>query len=554
MIAPNTIVGGRYRVVKPLGGGGMKLVYLAEDLRLAARRCALAEVVDNFTNPDAQRQAVDAFQREADMLARLNNEHIPRVFDRFSEQNHHYLVMEYIDGATLEEEMKQAGGRLAEPRVIDIALQILATLEYLHGLEPPVIYRDLKPSNVMLMANGQAKLIDFGIARHFQPLQNATMIGTQGYAPPEQYRGKVEQRSDLYALGATMHHALSGRDPANEAPFSFPPLATLCPGVKPSLAALVDDALTYDVERRVPSAAEFMRRLEEIRDGVAPASDVATTTSANHADGEAASAASQSTTRTGAASGPVHSQLRLPLGGANPPRPVSPSAPTLLRTESEIDCAKCRRPIPSDSHFCSFCGVSVRIAPAHANVAAEHEAQTVLLSVPPPLEERPRAPFQRAPVHHRARSVRRPILMLVVIFVSAFTAVKVVSCLSLAGDNSGGTSPDATRAAVRAPDVPTPDDSAPDESSPDAGGEAPAPDTPPATSEFRSARLEAFRAALDASGYSGVHFRMTGDTLELTGTVPTATDEAMVQMLALNVAGVASLKDHIRVRNNFAGP
>src|SRR6185437_5677137 len=211
---------------------------LAEDLRLAARRCALAEVVDNFTNPDAQRQAVEAFQREADMLARLNNEHIPRVFDRFSEQNRHYLVMEYIDGATLEEEMKLAGGRLAEARVIDIALQILDTLAYLHGLEPPVIYRDLKPSNVMMMANGQAKLIDFGIARHFQPEQNATLIGTQGYAPPEQYRGKVELRSDLYALGATMHHALSGRDPANEAPFSFPPLATLCPDVKPAPAAL----------------------------------------------------------------------------------------------------------------------------------------------------------------------------------------------------------------------------------------------------------------------------------------------------------------------------
>src|SRR5271155_3241521 len=102
MIAPNTIIGGRYRVVKPLGGGGMKLVYLAEDLRLGARRCALGEVGDNFTKPDAQ--------RKADMLARLNNEHIPRVFDRFSEQNHHYLVMEYVDGATLEEEMKQTGG------------------------------------------------------------------------------------------------------------------------------------------------------------------------------------------------------------------------------------------------------------------------------------------------------------------------------------------------------------------------------------------------------------------------------------------------------------
>jgi serine/threonine protein kinase len=186
MIESNTIVGGRYRVVKPLGGGGMKLVYLAEDLRLAARRCALAEVVDNFTDPNAQRQAITAFEREADMLARLSNEHIPRVFDRFSEQNHHYLVMEYIDGVTLEEELKRAGGRMPEARMIDIALQILDTLTYLHGLLPPVIYRDLKPSNVMLTAGGQAKLIDFGIARHFQPLQNATMIGTQGYAPPEQ--------------------------------------------------------------------------------------------------------------------------------------------------------------------------------------------------------------------------------------------------------------------------------------------------------------------------------------------------------------------------------
>src|SRR6516164_9775643 len=144
MIEADTIVGGRYRVVKPLGGGGMKMVYLAEDLRLAARPSALAEMVDSFTSPEMQKQAIAAFQREADMLARLNNEHIPRVFDRFSEQNRHYLVMEFIDGATLEEEMKQSGGRLAEPRVIDVALQILATLEYLHGLEPPVIYRDLK--------------------------------------------------------------------------------------------------------------------------------------------------------------------------------------------------------------------------------------------------------------------------------------------------------------------------------------------------------------------------------------------------------------------------
>src|SRR5882757_4173590 len=236
MIQPNTIIGGRYRVMKPLGGGGMKLVYLAEDLRLAARSCALAEMVDSFTSPDMQKQAIAAFQREADMLAQLSNEHIPRVFDRFSAENRHYLVMEYIDGITLEQKLQTAGGKLPEHDVIELALQVLDTLEYLHNLEPPVIYRDLKPSNLMLAESGKVKLIDFGIARLFQPLSNATMIGTQGYAPPEQYRGKVESRSDLYALGATMHHALSGRDPALEPPFSFPPLRSLCPDVTPALA------------------------------------------------------------------------------------------------------------------------------------------------------------------------------------------------------------------------------------------------------------------------------------------------------------------------------
>src|ERR1700731_1990560 len=142
MIAPGTIVGGRYRVVRALGGGGMKLVYLAEDLRLAGRSCALAEMVDSITSPDLQQQAVAAFQREADMLAQLSNEHIPRIFDRFSEANRHYLVMEFIDGATLEEEIKRNGGKLATGEVVDVAIQILDTLEYLHGLAPPVIYRD----------------------------------------------------------------------------------------------------------------------------------------------------------------------------------------------------------------------------------------------------------------------------------------------------------------------------------------------------------------------------------------------------------------------------
>jgi serine/threonine protein kinase len=261
MLATATLIANRYRVVNYLGGGGMKHVYLVQDLNLASRPCALAEIVDNFPTPNARAQAAAAFRREAQLLATLSNEHIPHIYDTFSENNVHFLVMEYIEGVTLEQMITDSDGKLSESSVVDIAVQILEALEYLHGLRPPVIYRDLKPSNVIITPGGRVKLVDFGIARHFQPLKTATMVGTQGYAPPEQYKGKVEPRSDLYALGATIHHALSGRNPAIEPPFSFPPLDQVCPGCNPTLASLVNDALTYKPENRVPSASEFRNRL-----------------------------------------------------------------------------------------------------------------------------------------------------------------------------------------------------------------------------------------------------------------------------------------------------
>jgi len=213
----------------------------------------------------------------------------------------------------------------------------------------------------------------------------------------------------------------------------------------------------------------------------------------------------------------------------------------VLRTEAEFDCRECGRAIPSDSRFCSFCGAEVSFAPpaAPAGAPADHEASTVLLSVPPASEERARFAPSGAPVSRRTRGARRPILVLVLIFVGTFAAVRAVSCLNLVGGgtDSGANPPDATRADAPAPGLPAPE----------AEPGAPGPDSPPL--EFRAARLDAFRAALDAGGLTGVHFRMVGDTMVLTGTVPTATDEAMVQMLALNVAGVVSLKDNIRVQS-----
>jgi serine/threonine protein kinase len=503
MIAANTIIGGRYRVTKPLGGGGMKLVYLAEDLRLAARPCALAEMVDSFTSPETQKAAVAAFQREADMLAQLSNEHIPRVFDRFSDQNHHYLVMEFIDGITLEQKLKDTGGKLHETEVIDVALQVLDTLEYLHNLEPPVIYRDLKPSNVMLTPSGQVKLIDFGIARLFQPLSNATMIGTQGYAPPEQYRGKVEARSDLYALGATMHHALSGRDPALEPPFSFPALHSLCPDVTPALCELVDQALKYDVVLRVADAAEFRQRLMAIKSGTPIA-----TTPRN-------------------SSPPVVSrpQLKLPLSGVRS-KEQQASAPTMLSNAIDTECPRCGRSIPVDSNFCSFCAADVtgRLQSPAIDRGA-HEAQTIVLDdVAAPGD------FPGPIFHERRRRRRRPARTLALVIGGFFLIGYIAFHSSQPNPSDGDTGPDYGS-------VP----SAPD-------GGAPADASEPAHTEPREVAL---RQALNAQGYNTVHFKMDGDTIILWGQVPTEADRLMVQTQIFLVARVFSIEDHIQVRDRF---
>jgi serine/threonine-protein kinase len=495
MLAPNTIIVARYKVVRSLGGGGMKLVYLAEDLRLASRLCALAEMVDSFTSPDLQKSAVDSFNREADMLATLSNEHIPRVFDRFSDSNHHYLVMEFIDGITLEEKLADSGSKLGESEVIDIAIQVLDTLIYLHGLTPPVIYRDLKPSNIMVTANGMAKLIDFGIARHFAPSRNATMIGTQGYAPPEQYRGRVETRSDLYALGATMHHALSGRDPAAEAPFSFPPLYSLSPMLAKPLCELIDQTLKYDVIMRPADALEFKQRLIAIRDRV-PVSNVAVARS----------------------SAP---QMKLPMRGVPRSAPSSPGAPTVVSLQAK--CPRCDRVIPLDSNYCSFCAehVTGRLSASSTDAAAN--ARTIVLQdvadSSPPAEE--------TPVPTRGVGRRRRLRMLTMLIIGGaivgYYAIK--------------------------PFIPPPE---PDDGSvPDSAGVAPDDGIEPAVSQVR---LHALRNWLDSSGYSDVHFKVSGSTLLLWGNVPTEADRMMVQGQAYMIGGFISFDDRITVRDTFAEP
>jgi serine/threonine protein kinase len=256
-LEPGTMLQQRYRIERLLGGGGMGMVYLAHDQRLSNRPCAIKEMVDHFIDPQQRLEANEYFAREADTLAQLKHSAIPAISDRFDQQNRHYLVMEYVEGRNLEEELALRGAPLPEGLVIDVARQLCDVLAYLHGLQPPIIYRDLKPSNVMLSRNGRVVLVDFGIARLFKAQRKGTMIGTLGFAPPEQYQGVADPRSDLYSLGATLHYVLTARDPEKFPPFSFPPVRELRPAISTNLAGAIDRALAYEMANRPGNVQEF---------------------------------------------------------------------------------------------------------------------------------------------------------------------------------------------------------------------------------------------------------------------------------------------------------
>ena len=256
-LEPGTVLADRYQIERFLAGGGMGVVYIAQDQRLAERQVAIKEIFDRFTNPEERAQAIEYFHREADTLAQLTHPAIPAIFDRFGEGNCHYLVMDFVEGVNLEQEIAGLGGQLPESRVIEIGRELCDVLTYLHSFSPPIIYRDMKPGNVILRPDGRITLIDFGIARIFSPQGKATLIGTPGFAPPEQYSGQVDERSDLYSLAATLHYILTGRDPEKHPPFSCPPVLSEKPDAAPFLAQAIDQALAYKAEERPQSAEAF---------------------------------------------------------------------------------------------------------------------------------------------------------------------------------------------------------------------------------------------------------------------------------------------------------
>lgn len=256
----------RYRILGMLAVGGMSAVYKAQDLRFpkVTRLCVVKEMLNTATDTQVRAMMERNFEREANILATLSHPGVVRVYDYFSEGDRNYIVMEYIDGKNLEDVLAETEGFLPEGQVVQWAVQVCEVLSYLHSHEPqPIIFRDLKPSNIMLENRGDIRLVDFGIAKVFQSGQQGTMIGTEGYTPPEQYRGVAEPRVDIYALGATMHHLLSKQDPQLEPPFSFHerPITDKNPLVSHELVEIIDRALDYDINNRYGSAAEMQRAL-----------------------------------------------------------------------------------------------------------------------------------------------------------------------------------------------------------------------------------------------------------------------------------------------------
>ncbi|MDB5077858.1 MAG: serine/threonine protein kinase [Chloroflexi bacterium] len=258
------MLAGRYTVDRIVGRGGMSTVYRAYDTHFSNRVVAVKEMVDTFATPEERAEAERDFLREADLLAALRHQAIPAVFDRFSANSRHYLVMEYIAGENLEVALAARSDPYSETQVRTWALELCAVLRYLHDRQPPIIFRDLKPGNILVEPGGRLRLIDFGIARFFKHSQSTdtTALGTSGYASPEHYTGQTDARSDIYSLAATLHHLLTLRDPSRQPPFQFPPVRSINATASPELEAIITKGLSADRGGRFATVPEVEAALQ----------------------------------------------------------------------------------------------------------------------------------------------------------------------------------------------------------------------------------------------------------------------------------------------------
>jgi serine/threonine-protein kinase len=270
-LASNTVLNGRYEIVRRIGGGGMGAVYLAKDRNLGDAPRAVKEMVESHLDPSQHEKAIGDFKRESLLLTSLEHPSIPTIYDYFYDETlgRFYLVMKYISGGDLASRMRAAvGGRLDEKTVTDWGMQVADVLDYLHSRPKPIIYRDLKPANLMIDGNtGRVMLIDFGIARWVsQQEKGVTAVGTMGYAPPELFSGRVQPASDVYSLGATMFHLLTGSDPQDNPLLIFdftknPRPRQIAPSISSEMELILMRTVEYKPEDRYRTAGELRNEL-----------------------------------------------------------------------------------------------------------------------------------------------------------------------------------------------------------------------------------------------------------------------------------------------------
>lgn len=254
-----TVIDGKYEVLREIGRGGMSVVYLAMDTHLN-KQWAVKEIRKKGSGKNDE-IVVNSLLAEANMMKRLDHPSLPRIVDIIDNGVTIYVVMDYIEGESLDKILNEYGAQ-PEEKVINWAMQIADALAYLHSQKPPIIYRDMKPANVMLKPEGNIKIIDFGIAREYkeQNLADTTVLGTKGYAPPEQYSGQTDPRSDIFALGMTMHHLLTGVDPRNGEPYA--PVRQWNPELSEGIEIIIDRCVQPASENRYQSCADLIYDLE----------------------------------------------------------------------------------------------------------------------------------------------------------------------------------------------------------------------------------------------------------------------------------------------------
>lgn len=255
------LIQGKYEILKMIGKGGMSRVYLAMDQNLN-KQWAVKEIEKRARDKNNE-VVIQSAMAEANMMKQLDHPALPRIVDIIDKEDVIYVVMDYIEGETLSSVLAKYGAQPQET-VIEWAKQLCMVLDYLHTRKPPIIYRDMKPGNVMLQPNGSVKLIDFGIAREYkeQNLSDTISLGTKGYAAPEQFGGKgqTDARTDVYCLGVTLYHLLTEHNPC-EPPFEIYPIRYWNPQLSSGLEAIILKCTQLNPEDRYQSCAELLYAL-----------------------------------------------------------------------------------------------------------------------------------------------------------------------------------------------------------------------------------------------------------------------------------------------------